>query len=83
VTRDQKITLGEMRASGVSGLLVYCSDYQYGHLAKISGDRWPDHIRLSALEALFVCGAAEQEGPMSRPTLIGTLSRRARRASER
>jgi hypothetical protein len=26
--RPQKITLGEMRASGVRGLLVYCADYK-------------------------------------------------------
>ena len=26
--RGQKITLGEMRSSGVRGLLVYCADYQ-------------------------------------------------------
>jgi hypothetical protein len=26
--RQQKITLGEMRASGVRGLLIYCSDYK-------------------------------------------------------
>jgi hypothetical protein len=27
LSRRQKITLGEMRASGVRGLLAYCSDY--------------------------------------------------------
>jgi hypothetical protein len=43
VTRDQKIILGEMRQMGVRGLLVFCSDYRCAHLAKISGDRWPDH----------------------------------------
>src|SRR6266436_2250051 len=47
LTRDQKITLGEMRSSGVRGLLVYCADYKCSHFAKISGDRWPDDIRLS------------------------------------
>ena len=26
VTRQQKITFGEMRSSGVRGLLIYCSD---------------------------------------------------------
>ena len=30
VTR-QKITFGEMRASGVRGLLIYCSDYKRSH----------------------------------------------------
>jgi hypothetical protein len=27
--RPQKITLAHMRASGVRGLLIYCSDYHY------------------------------------------------------
>jgi hypothetical protein len=27
-TRQQKITFGEMRESGVRGVLVYCSDYR-------------------------------------------------------
>ena len=31
VTRQQKITLGEMRSSGVRGLLVYCADYKCAH----------------------------------------------------
>jgi len=43
--RQQKITLGEMRASGVRGFLTYCSDYKCSHSTAISGDRWPDHIR--------------------------------------
>jgi len=56
-TRQQKITLGEMRSSGVRSLLVYCADYQCAHLAKISAALWPDHLRLSDLEPLFVCQA--------------------------
>jgi hypothetical protein len=27
MVRQQKITLGEVRAMGIRGLLVYCSDY--------------------------------------------------------
>jgi hypothetical protein len=27
LTRPQKITFGEMRSSGVRGLLIYCADY--------------------------------------------------------
>jgi hypothetical protein len=38
-----------MRASGVRGLLIYCSDYHCSHWIAISGDRWPDDVRLSAL----------------------------------
>ena len=48
--RPQKITLGEMRASGVRGLLIYCSDYKCSHHMAISGDPWPDDVRLSDLE---------------------------------
>jgi hypothetical protein len=29
--RPTKITFGEMRDSGVRGLLVYCADYRCGH----------------------------------------------------
>jgi hypothetical protein len=28
LNRPQKITLGEMRGSGVRGVLIYCADYQ-------------------------------------------------------
>jgi hypothetical protein len=49
--RQQKITLGEMRASGVRGLLIYCADYKCAHAVRLTADRWPDHIRLSQ-----VCG---------------------------
>lgn len=36
VTNGQKITLGEMRAPGIRGLLVYCSDYKFSRHAEIS-----------------------------------------------
>jgi hypothetical protein len=49
----QKITFGEMRAAGVRGLLIYCSNYKCSHSTAISGDRWPDGVRLSDLGAAF------------------------------
>jgi hypothetical protein len=55
--RPQKITFAEMRASGVRGLLIYCSDYHCGHWTAISGDRGPDDVRLSDLEPRFTCQA--------------------------
>jgi hypothetical protein len=67
VRREQKITLGEMRASGVRGLLVYCSDYKCSHWTKISADRWPDHVRLSNLEPRFICQACGVRGADIRP----------------
>ena len=46
-----------MRASGVRGLIVYCSDYRCSHSVAISGDHWPDDARLSNLEPRFTCQA--------------------------
>jgi hypothetical protein len=65
--RQQKITLGEMRASGVRGLLIYCSDYKCSHSTAISGDRWPDQVRLSDLELRFTCQACGTRGADVRP----------------
>jgi hypothetical protein len=31
LTRPQKITFAEMRAAGVRGILVYCSDHRCSH----------------------------------------------------
>jgi hypothetical protein len=67
VTRQQKITLGEMRASGVRDLLVYCADYKCSHGLRMSADRWLDYIRLSDLEPLFVCQACSRRGADIRP----------------
>jgi hypothetical protein len=73
MTDQQKITLGEMRASGVRGLLVFWADYKCAHAVLISADRWPDHIRLLDLEPLFVCQAC---GADIRPDWDWELSRR-------
>ena len=74
VKREQKITLGEMRApgvqgraSGIRGLLVYCADYKCAHSIAISADRWPDDVRLSDLEPHFVCKACGHRGADVRP----------------
>jgi hypothetical protein len=32
---------------------VYCSDYHCSHSTAISGDRWPDDVRLSDSEPRF------------------------------
>jgi hypothetical protein len=57
LTRPMKITFGEMRASGVRGVLIYCTDYRCSHSTPIIADRWPDDIRLSDIEPRFrSCG---------------------------
>jgi hypothetical protein len=58
MTYPQKITFGELRASGVHDVLVYCRDHRCTHHVTISADRWPDHVRLSDIEPDFVCTAA-------------------------
>jgi hypothetical protein len=65
--RPQKITFAEMRESGVRGLLVYCSDYRCSHSIAISGDHWPDDLRLSDIESRFICQACGKRGAVARP----------------
>ena len=65
--RPQKITFAEMLESGVRGILVYCADYHCSHCLAISGDRWPDDLRLSDLEPRFVCKACGKRGADVRP----------------
>jgi hypothetical protein len=36
--RPEKITVGEMRSSGVRGVLVYCADYHCSHSIAIGAD---------------------------------------------
>nr|WP_246801069.1 hypothetical protein [Bradyrhizobium genosp. L] len=67
---EQKITLGEMRQSGVRGLLVYCSDHRCSHsveLAPAEVDQWPDDVRLSDLEPRFTCKECHRRGADIRP----------------
>jgi hypothetical protein len=68
--RQQKITLGEKRESGVSGPLVYCFDYKCSHLKTMTPaevDKWPDDVRLSDLEPRFVCKRCGVRGSDIRP----------------
>jgi hypothetical protein len=75
-TRPMKITFGEMRASGIRDLLIYCADYRCSHSTTVSGDRWPDDVRLSDIEPLFVCKACGKRGADVRgrfaPARMGT-----------
>jgi hypothetical protein len=67
--RQTKITFGEIRASGVRGVLVYCADYRCSHSIAMSADRWPDDVRLSDIELRFTCQACGQRGADVRPRL--------------
>src|SRR6476646_7288792 len=55
MTRQQKITFGEMRASGASRIIVHRGDYKCGHSVTMYPALWPDNVRLSDLEECFVC----------------------------
>jgi hypothetical protein len=66
-TRPQKIKLGEMRSTGIRGLLIYCSDYKCSHHIGISADPWPDDVRLSDIEPRFTCRACGMRGADVRP----------------
>jgi hypothetical protein len=65
--RPQKITFAEMRESGVRGLLVYRAAYRCSHSIAISGDAWPDDIRLSDIEERFTCRDCGKRGADVRP----------------
>jgi hypothetical protein len=65
--RSQKITLADMREAGIRGLLIYCADYRCSHSIAVSGDAWPDEIRLSDLEPRFICQACGKRGADVRP----------------
>ena len=58
---------GELRSTGVRGILIYCSDYKCSHSTAISADPLPDHVRLSDLEARFVCKHCGKKGADIRP----------------
>jgi hypothetical protein len=65
--RPTKITFAEMRESGIRGLLVYCADYRCSHSIAMIGDQWADEVRLSDLEAGFVCSVCGKRGADVRP----------------
>jgi hypothetical protein len=67
IERPQKITFGEMRSTGARGILVYCADFHCSHSIATGADQWPDHVRLSELEARFVCKACGKRGADVRP----------------
>lgn len=65
--REQKITFGEMRASGVRGVLICCSDYRCSHSTKALADGWAGDLRLSDIEHRFVCNRCGRRGADIRP----------------
>jgi hypothetical protein len=57
----RKTTFGEMRSSGVRGLLIYCADFRCSHSTAISADRWPDDVRPVRYRAVVRLPCLRQE----------------------
>jgi len=72
---EQTITLGQMRQSGAGRLHVFCGDYKCSHSVVIDADCWPESLRLSDLEALFVCSVCGHRGADVRPDYQGAEPR--------
>jgi hypothetical protein len=63
----QKITSGEMRASGVRDVLIYCRDHRCSHHVETNADGWADDVRLSDVEPHFRCTRSGKKGAEIRP----------------
>ena len=60
-THEQKITFGEMRASGVRDVLIYCVVRCSRHI-EVNADDWPENVRLSDVSSpRFTCTRLRQE----------------------
>lgn len=74
---EQTITLGQMRQSGPRRLHVFCGNYKCSHSVVIDADCWPESLRLSDVEALFVCPVCGNRGADVRPDYQGAEPRLA------
>ena len=63
MTREQKVTLGEMRSgNGLRWLIFYCCEFKCSHSVVIDAAQWSDDIRLSDLEAQVQCQVRGHHG---------------------
>lgn len=67
MSKQVKITFGEMRDSGVTAIIVYCADHRCSHSIKIPNPEWSDDTRLSDIEGSFICLACGKRGATVRP----------------
>ena len=61
-TYPQKITFGDMRASGVRDVLIYCRGHRCSHHVETNTDGWADDVRLSDIESNFTCTRCSRRG---------------------
>ena len=57
-----KITFGEMRASGVRDVLIYCRDHRCSHHVETNADGRGDDVHLSDIEDKFLCQVCGRRG---------------------
>jgi hypothetical protein len=77
LTRQQKITFGEMREGGVRGVLIYCSDYKFSHWTALSADRWPDDVRLKTSSRKSIVRRNKRPRASAAARLSASLLRRS------
>jgi hypothetical protein len=75
----QKITFAEMRATGVRGLLIYCSDFRCSHSTAISGTDGPMTFGYPILKRDLFAGLATRRAPTSGRLSAGKKGPDARR----
>ena len=83
LTRPTKITFADMHSQGVRGLLIYCADYRCSHSLAVSGDEWPDGLRLSDIEPRFVCAACSKRGGDGRTAIFKPVTSLCRGPTQR
>jgi hypothetical protein len=76
LTRQKKITFGEMREAGVDRILIYCADHKCSRSVEMYASQWTDDVRVSDIEDRFVCTACGKRGadirPLFQPARMGT-----------
>jgi hypothetical protein len=65
--RPVKMTIAEMRSSGLTGVLVYCADFKCSHVVAVNVADWPDDVRLSDRESRYTCSVCGHRGAEIRP----------------
>lgn len=71
-TFTQRMTFGEMRASGVRDVLIYCRDHRCAHHVETNADGWAYDVRLSDIEPNFTCTRYGKNGAEIRPRFSQT-----------
>jgi hypothetical protein len=60
----------------VSGVVVHCADYKCSHSVKLSAEQWADDVRLSDIEAQFICTKCRKRGADVRPDFTKASAKR-------